>query len=70
MKDLRLPELTSFDVTEMLRTALSFVAVNMLWVFFALWLIYGPVPVLVMAVIINQMINRLEVRQLREAYTA
>lgn len=68
MKDPRFNDLTSLDVTEVLRTALSFVAVNMLWVFFALWLIYGPMPVLVLAVIINHMINRLELRQLREAY--
>lgn len=69
MKDPLLNDLTTLDVTELLRAALSFVAVNMLWIFFALWLIYGPVPVLVLAVVINHMINRLEVRQLRAAYS-
>ena len=63
-----LRELEGLDTTEMLRTALSFLAVNLPWIFFAIWLLSGPVPVLLMAVVINHMINRLEVRQLRAAY--
>lgn len=68
MKDPFLRELEGLDTTEMLRTALIFLAVNLPWIFFAIWLLSGPVPVLLMAVVINHMINRLEVRQLRAAY--
>ena len=68
MKDPFLRELEGLDTTEMLRTALSFLAVNLPWIFFAIWLLFGPIPVLVMAVVINHMINRLEIRQLRAAH--
>ncbi|CUH76900.1 hypothetical protein TRM7557_01119 [Tritonibacter multivorans] len=68
MKDPFMKEFEGLDTTEMLRTALSFLAVNLPWIFFAIWLLSGPVPVLVLAVVINHMINRLEVRQLRAAY--
>ena len=53
-----LPEIS----TELLSTCLSFLAVNLLWIFFALWLLYGLAPVLLMAVGMNHMINRLELR--------
>lgn len=68
MKDPFLKEFEGLDTTELLRTALSFLAVNLPWIFFAVWLLSGLVPVLVMAVVVNHMINRLEVRQLRAAY--
>ncbi|KUP94708.1 hypothetical protein [Tritonibacter horizontis] len=54
----------SRDTTDLLRTTLSFMAVNLLWIFFAVWLLYGIVPVLLLAVVMNHMINRLEVRLL------
>ncbi len=62
--DLRgdLPEIS----TELLSAGLSFLAVNLLWIFFALWLLYGMAPVLLLAVAMNHMINRLEVRYLVE----
>jgi len=53
------------DSTDLLSTTLSFLAVNLLWIFFALWLLYGMVPVLLLAVAMNHMINRLEVRMIR-----
>jgi len=52
------------ELTDLLSTTLSFLAVNLLWIFFALWLLYGVVPVLLLAVAMNHMINRLEVRLL------
>ena len=56
---------THHDNTEFLSATLSFLAVNLLWIFFALWLLYGMVPVLLLAVAMNHMINRLEVRMIR-----
>jgi hypothetical protein len=53
------------DSTDLLSTTLSFLAVNLLWIFIALWLLYGMVPVLLLAVAMNHMINRLEVRMIR-----
>ncbi|GAB5433199.1 MAG: hypothetical protein EpisKO_25690 [Epibacterium sp.] len=53
------------DNTEFLSATLSFLAVNLLWIFFALWLLFGMVPVLLLAVTMNHMINRLEVRMIR-----
>ena len=56
---------THHENTEFLSATLSFLAVNLLWIFFALWLLYGMVPVLLLAVAMNHMINRLEVRMIR-----
>ncbi|TNJ48565.1 hypothetical protein [Phaeobacter sp. B1627] len=52
------------DYTEALSATLSFLAVNLLWIFFAVWLLYGIVPVLLFAIVMNHMINRLEARLL------
>lgn len=54
------------ETTERLSALLSFLAVNLLWIFFALWLIYGMAPVLLFALVVNHMISRLEIRLLRE----
>ena len=53
---------THHDNTEFLSATLSFLAVNLLWIFFALWVIYGFVPVLVLAVLINHGISLLSDR--------
>ncbi|OIQ24405.1 MAG: hypothetical protein BM562_18265 [Alphaproteobacteria bacterium MedPE-SWcel] len=60
MKNVNAPR----DYTEFLSATLSFLAVNLLWIFFALWLLYGIVPVLLLAIVMNHMINRLETRLL------
>lgn len=54
------------ETTERLSALLSFLAVNLLWIFFALWLIYGMAAVLLFALVVNHMISRLEIRLLRE----
>lgn len=54
------------ETTERLSALLSFLAVNLLWIFFALWLIYGMAPVLLFALVVNHLISRLEIRLLRE----
>ncbi len=47
---------------DLLETVLSFIGINMMWVFFAIWLLYGMVPVLLLALFINHMITRLEIK--------
>lgn len=39
---------------------LSYVGLNLMWVFFAGWLLFGMVPVLIFALFLNHMITRLE----------
>jgi hypothetical protein len=39
---------------------LSFVGLNLIWVFFAGWLLFGMVPVLMLALFLNHMITRIE----------
>ena len=50
--------------TDLLSATLSFLTVNLLWIFIVLWLLYGLAPVLLLAVVMNHRINRLEVRML------
>lgn len=54
------------DTTEVLRSILSFFAVNLPWVFLTIWLVYGLVPVLLIALAVYHLINRLELRQIRD----
>lgn len=49
--------------TDLLAAAITFIAINMMWIFFVIWMIYGLVPVLVLAVLINHFIDRIEQRQ-------
>ncbi|MFC3616244.1 histidinol phosphate aminotransferase [Lutimaribacter marinistellae] len=44
------------------RAALTMLGVNLMWIFFVLWVIFGFLPVLLLAAFINQVINRLEAR--------
>ncbi|WP_083097875.1 histidinol phosphate aminotransferase [Pseudophaeobacter leonis] len=41
-------------------TVLSFVGLNLMWVFFAGWLLFGMVPALLFALFLNHMITRIE----------
>ena len=42
------------------RAAITMLGVNLLWVFFVIWVIFGFVPVLLLAVLINHAITRFE----------
>ncbi|PCJ05251.1 MAG: histidinol phosphate aminotransferase [Rhodobacteraceae bacterium] len=45
---------------DLLAAAVTFLGINMMWIFFVVWMLYGLVPVLVLAVLINHVITRLE----------
>ncbi|MBE1297098.1 histidinol phosphate aminotransferase [Phycobacter azelaicus] len=47
---------------DLLEATLSFIGINLMWVFFAIWVLYGMVPVLLLALFINHMITRLEIK--------
>ncbi|MGR3614627.1 MAG: histidinol phosphate aminotransferase [Paracoccaceae bacterium] len=40
--------------------ALTMLAVNLMWIFFVLWVVLGVFPVLMLAAVINHGITRLE----------
>ncbi len=44
------------------KAAVTMLGVNLLWIFFALWVIFGFVPVLVLAVLINHGVTLLSDR--------
>jgi len=58
MQDQKLPQ-----TPDILAAAVTFLGINLMWVFVVIWMIYGMVPVLVLAVLINHVIDRLEKRQ-------
>lgn len=43
--------------------ALVMMGVNLMWMFFALWALYGFLPVIIMALLLHVGINRLERRR-------
>ena len=47
---------------DILAAAVTFLGINMMWIFFVIWMLYGMVPVLVLAVLVNHFITRLEQR--------
>ncbi|MGR3759906.1 histidinol phosphate aminotransferase [Roseobacteraceae bacterium NS-SX3] len=47
---------------DLFTAALTFAGVNLMWVFFVIWMLYGLVPVLLLALLINHFIARLEAR--------
>ena len=47
---------------DLFTAAITFAGMNLMWVFFVIWMMYGLVPVLVLAVLINHLISRLEAR--------
>ncbi|OUS35123.1 histidinol phosphate aminotransferase [Rhodobacterales bacterium 56_14_T64] len=57
MHDQKLPR-----APDVLAAAVTFLGINMMWIFFVIWMLYGMVPVLVMAVLVNHFITRLEQR--------
>jgi len=46
--------------------ALSALGLNLIWLFLAIWMLFGLVPVLFFALLLNHMINRLEDRIAQE----
>ncbi|MEO3476404.1 histidinol phosphate aminotransferase [Phaeobacter sp. CAU 1743] len=56
------PRQAAAQAPDLLETTLRFAVINMPWIFFTLWLLYGMVPVLLLATLINHMITRLEMR--------
>jgi len=57
MHDQKLPR-----TPDILAAAVTFLGINMMWIFFVIWMLYGMVPVLVLAVLVNHFITRLEQR--------
>lgn len=47
---------------DLFTAAITFAGMNLMWIFFVVWMMYGLVPVLVLAVLINHLITRLEAR--------
>lgn len=45
---------------DLFAAALSFVGLNLMWVLFAGWMLFGMVPVLIFALFLNHLIDRLE----------
>jgi len=43
--------------------AITMLGVNLLWIFFVIWVLYGFVTVLVLAVFINHFVERVAVRR-------
>ncbi|MBY6135264.1 histidinol phosphate aminotransferase [Leisingera sp. XS_AS12] len=58
MRDPDLPD----GIPDMFAATITFAGINLMWIFFVLWVLYGLVPVLVLAVLINHLITRLEIR--------
>ncbi|WP_297340859.1 histidinol phosphate aminotransferase [Pseudophaeobacter sp.] len=48
---------------DLFAAALSFIGLNLMWVFFAGWMLFGMVPVLMFALFLNHLIDRLEDHQ-------
>lgn len=47
---------------DLFTATISFLGINLMWIFFAGWVLFGMVPVLLLALFINHLIDRLEVR--------
>ncbi|MFC4213795.1 hypothetical protein [Pseudophaeobacter arcticus] len=45
---------------DLFAAALSFIGINLMWIFFAGWMLFGMVPVLMFALFLNHLIDRLE----------
>lgn len=58
MRDPDLPD----GIPDLFAAAITFAGINLMWIFFVIWVMYGLVPVLVLAVLVNHFITRLEVR--------
>ena len=58
MRDHELPD----GMPDFFNAAITFAGINLMWIFFVIWVMYGMVPVLVLAVLINHFITRLDIR--------
>ncbi|MBQ4827052.1 MULTISPECIES: histidinol phosphate aminotransferase [unclassified Leisingera] len=58
---MRDPELPA-NMPDFFTAAITFAGINLMWIFFVVWVMYGMVPVLVLAVLINHLITRLDIR--------
>lgn len=58
-----MPERKIAAAPDYTRAALTMLGVNLLWIFFVIWVIWGIVPVLVLAALINHGIDRLQQRR-------
>ncbi|EBA15511.1 histidinol-phosphate aminotransferase [Roseobacter sp. SK209-2-6] len=52
------------EATDLFSAAIAFLGINLLWIFFAIWVLFGMVPVLLLALFLNHMIDRIEARML------
>jgi hypothetical protein len=43
--------------------ALTMMGVNLLWIFFLIWVVYGFAPVVLLALLINHFVDRLAARR-------
>ncbi|MGR3623892.1 histidinol phosphate aminotransferase [Pseudophaeobacter sp.] len=50
------------DSLDLFTAAISFLGINLMWIFFAGWVLFGMVPVLLLALFLNHLIDRLEIR--------
>lgn len=48
---------------DLFSAAITFAGLNLMWIFFALWVLFGMIPVLLLAVFLNHLISRIEIRQ-------
>lgn len=58
MRDPELPD----GMPDFFTAAITFAGINLMWIFFVIWVMYGMIPVLVLAVLINHFLTRLEIR--------
>lgn len=57
MQDRKLPQ-----PPDLTNAAVSFLGVSLVWIFFVVWALFGLVPVLLLAVLLNHLISRLDER--------
>ena len=48
------------ETTDVLGSALMLLGVTLMWIFFAIWATYGMLPVLLLALFLNHLIDRLD----------
>ncbi|KAE9630451.1 histidinol phosphate aminotransferase [Parasedimentitalea maritima] len=48
---------------DLVNGVVTFLGINLVWIFLVVWMLYGMVPVLVLAVLINHAISRFEFHQ-------
>ncbi|MVO16105.1 histidinol phosphate aminotransferase [Parasedimentitalea huanghaiensis] len=48
---------------DLVNGVVTFLGLNLVWIFLVIWMLYGMVPVLVLAVLVNHAISRFEYHQ-------